>query len=209
MILRYDEIMEKVEVTDEMRKRILSNISEKASKKKKKVILFPNGRYLSTLAACVAIVLLCVTVLHDILNTKQPNEDNVAVGNEIVECEDLAELSQYAGFKMNEITDIPFDIVEHTYTWWFGEIAQIEYIGNNNMITYRVARSKEDISGDYNTYSKIREEMFQNNKVTMKGNENKAYVAIWQSGEYSYAICSSNGIAYSEMKAIIEALPDV
>lgn len=202
--MKYDEIMEKVEVTDEMRKRILSNISEKASKRKNKVISFPNWRYLSTLAACVAIVLLCVTVLPGILNTKEHNEDNVAIGNGIIECEDIAELSQYAGFKMNEITDIPFDVVEHTYTWWFDEIAQIEYVGNGNTITYRVAKSEDDISGDYNDYTQTREEMFKNNKVTMKGNEDKVYVAIWQSGEYSYAICSSNGISYSEMKAIIE-----
>lgn len=202
--MKYDEIMDKVEVTDEMRERILVNISEKVSKRKKKVIFFPKWRYLSALAACVAIVLLCVTVLPGILNTKQPNEDNVAIGNEITECQDIAELSQYAGFKMNEITDIPFDIVEHTYTWLFDEIAQIEYVGNSNTITYRVARSEGDISGDYNTYTKIREEMVESNRVTMKGSEDKVYVAIWQSGEYSYAVCSSNGISYSEMKAIIE-----
>ena len=93
--MKYDEIMEKVEVTDEMRKRILSNISEQASKRKKKVILFPKWRYLSTLAACAAIVLLCVTVLPEILNTNQPNEDNVAIGNEIIECEDIAEPVSY------------------------------------------------------------------------------------------------------------------
>lgn len=203
--MKYDEIMEKVEVTDEMRERILVNISEKASKRKKKVIFFPKWRYLGALAACVAIVLLCVTVLPGILNTKQPNEDKVAIGNEITECQDIAELSQYAGFKMNEITDIPFDIVEHTYTWLFDEIAQIEYVGNSNTITYRVAMSEDDISGDYNTYTKIREEMIESNRVTMKGSEDKVYVAIWQSGEYSYAVCSSNGISYSEMKAIIEA----
>lgn len=207
MILKYDEIMEKVEVTDEMRKRILSNISEQASKRKKKVILFPKWRYLSTLAACAAIVLLCVTVLPEILNTNQPNEDNVAIGNEIIECEDITELSKYAGFEMNELTDIPFDIIDHTYAWCFDEMAQIEYVGNSNTITYRVAESGEDISGDYNDYSQIQEEMIQNNTVTIKGNRDKAYVAVWQSGEYSYAICSSDGISYTEMKAIIGALP--
>lgn len=203
--MKYDEIMEKVEVTDEMRERILSDISEKSSKRKKKIILLPNWRYLSTLAACVAIVLICVTVLPGIIDTKQSNEDNVAMENEIIECQDIAELSQYAGFKMYEITDIPFDVAEHTYTWWFDEIAQIEYVGNNNTITYRVAHSEDDISGDYSTYTQTREEMVHNNKVTMKGNEDKVYVAIWQDGEYSYAICSSNGISYSEMNAIIEA----
>lgn len=204
--MKYNEIMEKVEVTNEMRERILANVSEKVSKKEKPVLKFPNWKRMSTLAACAVFVLLCVTALPSVINPDKPAEGDLAVTNEIIECEDVNELSHYAGFDINELTGIPFDIVDCTYTWWFDTIAQVEYIGNDNVITYRIAESEEDISGDYNEYSQIKEETLHNNKVTIKGNEDKAYLAVWTSERYAYAICSSEGIAYSEMMDIVELL---
>ena len=204
MTLKYNEIMEKVEVTDEMRERILANVSEKASKMDKKVLVFSNWKRLSTLAACAAIVLLCITVLPSIVNTNKPTEVDLELANEIIECRDIDELSQYAGFAINELSDIPFDIVECSYTWWFDSFAQIEYVGDDNAITYRVAESEEDISGDYNDYSQIQEETIGQNVVTIKGNDDQAYLAIWTAGKYAYSISSSEGIPYTEMMRMID-----
>lgn len=204
--MKYNEIMEKVEVTDEMRERILANVSDKAAQKDKKIQTFPTWKRMSTLAACVAIMLLCATTLPSIINTNNPTEGDLATTNEIIECEDVDELSQYAGFDINELTGIPFDVVKCSYTWWFDATAQIEYIGDDNVITYRVAESEEDISGDYNEYSQIKEETVHNIKVTIKGKADKAYLAVWTSGRYAYAICSSEGISDTEMMAIIELL---
>jgi len=207
MTLKYDEIMGKVEVTDEMRERILANVSEKASKREKKVLEFSNWKRLSTLAACAAIVLLCVTALPNTLNKNKPMEVDLELANEIIECRDIDELSQYAGFAINELSDIPFDIVECSYIWWFDSFAQIEYVGDDNAITYRVAESEEDISGDYNDYSEIQEETIGQNIVTIKGNDGLAYLAIWTAGKYSYSISSAEGISYTEMKRIIDLIP--
>jgi len=205
--LKYNEIMEKVEVTDEIRERILANVSEKASKMEKKVLKFPNWKHVSAFAACIAIMLICVSVLPNIMNTHKPTEGDLATTNEIIECNDIEELSQYAGFDIVDLSNIPFDVVEHSYTWWFDSFAQIEYIGDDNAITYRVAESEDDISGDYNEYSQIKEETINNNKFTIKGNEDKAYIVVWTSGRYAYAISSSKGISYTETMAILMSLP--
>lgn len=203
--MKYNDIMENVEVTSEMRERILANISKRNTSKTKPVSIFSNWKLLTTMAACVAIVVLCITVLPNVTETKQP-EDSVSVVNGIVDCENLAELSQKAGFDINELTNIPFDVSEKNYSFWFGETAQINYIGANNSITYRVAEGGEDISGDYNEYSEVREEVIQGTKVTIKGNDDKAYLAIWSSGNHSYSIGSSEGITYTEMLLIIEGI---
>jgi len=203
--LKYNEIMEKVEVTDEMRERILTNVSEIVSKREKKGLIFLNWKRMSILVACAAIVLLCVTALPSIMNTKKPTKvDLEQLANEIIVCRDIDELSQYAGFDINEISDIPFDIVECSYTWWFDSFAQIEYISDDNAITYRVAESEEDISGDCNDYSQIQEETIGQNVVTIKGNDDLAYLAIWTAGKYAYSISSSKGINYTEMKRMID-----
>jgi len=201
--LKYNEIMEKVEVTDEMRERILANVSEKVSKREKKVLAFPNWKRMSTLAACAAIVLLCVTALPGIINTNKPTEVDLELANEIIECRDIDELSQYAGFDINELSDIPFESVACSYTWWFDSFAQIEYIGDDNVITYRASEREEDISGDHNDYSEIQEETIGQNVVTIKGNDNQAYLAIWTAGKYAYSISSSEGIPYTEMIGMI------
>ncbi len=205
--MKYNDIMEKVEVTDGMRERILANVSEKVSKREKKVLTFPNWKRMSTLAACAAIVLLCVTALPGILNTDKPMEDDLMATNEIIECRDIDELSQYAGFTINELSDIPFESVACSYTWWFDLFAQIEYVGDDNAITYRVAESEEDISGDYNEYSQIQKETIGQNVVTIKGNDDQAYLAIWTAGKYAYSISSSEGIPYTEMMRMIDLVP--
>jgi len=205
--LKYNEIMEKVEVTDEMRERILANVSEQASKMDKKVLKFTNWKRMSTLVACAAIVLLCVTTLPSIINTHKPTEGDLVATNEIIECNDIEELSQYAGFDIVDLLNIPFDIVERSYTWWFDSFAQIEYIGDGNAITYRIVESEEDISGDYNDYSEIQEVTIGQNVVTIKGNDGQAYLAIWTAGKYSYSISSSDGISYTEMKRMIDLVP--
>ena len=54
--MKYDELMDKIEVTDAMRARILRNVSAAAPKKT------PVRRY-ALLAACLAVVLL-LSLIH-------------------------------------------------------------------------------------------------------------------------------------------------
>ena len=69
--MKYDELMDKIEVTDAMRARILRNVSAAAPKKT------PVRRY-TLLAACLAVVLLgavCVPKLMD----PAPQGEQVAI----------------------------------------------------------------------------------------------------------------------------------
>ena len=51
----YHEIMEKIEVTDEMRTHILNNVSRQVSNTSHKVVTFPHLRKMASIAACTAL----------------------------------------------------------------------------------------------------------------------------------------------------------
>ena len=84
--MKYDELMDKIEVTDAMRARILRNVSAAAPKKT------PVRRY-ALLAACLAVALLgavCVPKLMD----PAPQGEQVAIANGMIEVADAAALAE-------------------------------------------------------------------------------------------------------------------
>lgn len=46
----------------------------------------------------------------------------------------------------------------------------------------------EDISGDYTKYSDVKTEKIGDWDVTLKGNDGKVVLAVWNDGTYSYSI---------------------
>lgn len=95
--MKYDELMDKIEVTDAMRARILRNVSAAAPKKT------PVRRY-ALLVACLAVVLLgavCVPKLMD----PAPQGEQVAIANGMIEVADAAALADAVGFPAAEAAE--------------------------------------------------------------------------------------------------------
>ena len=61
----YHEIMEKIEVTDEMRTHILNNVSRQVSNTSHKVVTFPHLRKMASIAACTALLLIGGTMMKN------------------------------------------------------------------------------------------------------------------------------------------------
>ncbi len=61
---------------------------------------------------------------------------------------------------------------------------------------------KQDISGDYTTYSETSTVEIGTRKVTLKGDNGIVMTAIWTDGDYSYSI-STYGISTDEISALI------
>ena len=69
----YHEIMEKIEVTDEMRTRILNNVSRQAANTPHKLVTFPHLRKMASIAAGVALLLIGGTLMK---NEFRPADSN-------------------------------------------------------------------------------------------------------------------------------------
>ncbi len=65
----------------------------------------------------------------------------------------------------------------------------------------------DDISGDYVGYSEIKNEKIGDRNVTLKGNDGKVMLAVWNAGEYSYSVSvDEQGVSLDEMTALVEAV---
>ena len=122
--MKYDELMDKIEVTDAMRARILRNVSAAVPKKT------PVRRY-ALLAACLAVVLgaVCVPKLMD----PAPQGEQTTIANGMVEVASAAALADAVGFPAAEAAELPFDVEETTYTSYWGELAEIRYAGGGQI----------------------------------------------------------------------------
>ena len=165
------------------------------------------GNICCAVAACAAVVLLAaVTLQNPRMNTEPNEQDSVTVANGIVEVADAQALSEAVGFPVSELTDLPFPVTETTYTSYWGELAQISYVGEEQTVTLRVQPGNEDISGDYNNYAEISTVTINGCDVTFKGNDGTVSTAIWTNGGYSYAVSTDVPMSVEAMTALISTI---
>lgn len=206
---KYDKVMEHIEVTPEMRQRILRNIQQVDLTKEKpaKVVRFPLLKQLTTIAACLAIVLTGILTIPQLLEqgADEPYID-LNPATEIVEVKTIEELSEEVGFPVNEMSNLPFKVENTTYIAYWKEVAEITYTGDGQTAVYRKETGSSDISGDYNSYNSEIEMSINDYDVTLKGNDNVYSLAIWTDGDYSYSLSFSDGKTESEWKIILTEL---
>ncbi len=212
---KYDEIMNKIEVDEAMRRRILSYVenlnleTEKTAKSRKESkirrLRGRKMRHITAAAACIAILLVCTFAWPKLTGPgEQGTEESVAIANGMVEVNSIDELSAAVNFPVNEVTGLPFTVENEVYTSYWGEMAQIEYTGEGETAVFRKGMGTDDVSGDYNVYSNVKEITVGANTVTLKGETDMFTLAVWTDGEYSYSLDVSKGLSEDEWSEIIQ-----
>lgn len=203
MSKRYDEIMEHIEVTPEMRQRILNNIqnTDLSENTHTRIIRFPYLKQFAAIAACFVLVLVGAMTMPNIF-TNHNNPDVLVPGDGIVEVSTAEELSDRVGFEVTEWTDLPFHSEQVTYTAYWQEMAEIVYTGEGQTAVYRKGIGSDDVSGDYNIYEAETEIFVNNVTIVLKGNNGAYTLAIWTDGGFSYSLSLSEGKTESEWKNI-------
>ena len=205
---KYDEVMEHIEVTPEIRNRILENIENMdfPEKKQEKIVRFPNVRRFVTLAACLAIVLAGAWTLPKLLNIS--NEPPVVGNNDIVEVSSVEELSKTVGFEVVEPGDLPFDAKSIAYTAYWAEMAEIVYANGKQTAVFRKGIGSDDVSGDYNSYELTSEISVNDINAMLKGNGETYTLAIWTDGEFAYSLSLSEGVGDAEWIEMLQTIID-
>ena len=206
MSRKYDEIMERIEISDEMRERTLKNIQSLnlAENRAPKVVRFSQWKRLSTLAACLAIILAGALVLPQI-SQQEPNNPPVYLSpvSDIAEVDTLDELIEKVGFDISEWSTLPFRAEETLYTAYWQDLAEITYNGEGQTATYRKGIGTEDVSGDFNDYESEVKISIGDDVFTLKGNGGLYSLALWGDGEYSYSLSLSKGVSEAEWQSMI------
>ena len=196
--MKYEEIMNRVEVTPEMRQRVLSNL-EQARKPKR-----PALRQLMSLAACLAIVLCCWYAWKPRQQTQVENP-GAQGASQIENVASLEALSQKTGVPMKELTGLPFDVEATQYVSYWEELAEIQYFGQTDSLCYRKSHGTEDNSGDYNVYSQVKTLDVSGCAVTLKGGAEGYSLAAWTDGTYAYSISASKPLTEETFRGLLEA----
>lgn len=200
---KYDEVMEKLEVTPEMRARILQNVETQMVEPRKK----PNRlRRFAALAACLAILLVGAAALPKLISSPTPEESETTIANGMVEVASKEELSEAVGFPVKSAQSLPFFPQSIYYTSYWGEMAQIDYANGGSMACFRQSLGEEDNSGDWSEYPAQKSLTVNGCVVTLKGEADSYTLAIWQDGTYSYSLSLSAGQPASVWESIVEGV---
>lgn len=203
---KYDEVMEHIEVTPEMRSRILGNIDamDIAERKQAKLVHFPNIKRFAALAACLAVMLAGVWALPELQNT--PDDRSVLGNNYIVELSSVEELSETVGFEVAEPGNLPFEPESVAYTAYWGEMAEIVYTNGEQTAVFRKGIGPDDVSGDYNSYELMSEILVNDVNATLKGNGESYTLAIWTDSGFAYSLSLNEGIGEAEWIKILQTI---
>lgn len=195
---RYDEVMDRVEVTEEMRRRILGNLREMDIPANGRAVRFPNIRRSLSAAACLVILLAGVFAAGRLAGAPSHEGSYTADGNGIVEMESRERLSAAVGFEVEELETLPFTVEETVYRSYWNELAEITYSGEGRTAEFRKSPGTGDNSGDYNVYPDVREVRHGTLTATLKGSGEVYTLAVWSADGYAYSIRLSGGLSESE-----------
>ncbi len=217
----YDEIMEEIQVTDEMRDRILQNIAKTDIQKKppvKKNSHFYRWQKYSLTAACLALLLVGAATLPGFWknNGQEPSGAGTEMntGEQLVsgaqwgmqECSSVEALSEAAEFPIEELEQLPFTVQETNYIYLGDGLAEIRYSGTEEeRLDYRKSAGEEDNSGVYLEFDRVQEEEVSGTKVTLKGDETYVYLILWQKDGFSYSIYTEEGIPTEDVAGWLDA----
>lgn len=190
----YDEIMDRVQVTAEIRGRILETLQETNLTPERKIPRLPSAKRALSLAACFVLLLVGATLLPRLRAADEPDPPVLTVPD-IVEAASLRELCGLVGFAVEEIPHVPFTVEEATYTAYWRELAQVTYTGEGQSLTFRKSVGDGDNSGDYTAYEEILERVEDGETITLKGIGGAFYLVLWQSGEYVYSLRFDPGVS--------------
>lgn len=206
ILTKYDEAMEKIEVTPQMRRRILQNVEREMQKPVKKSGLAGGLRRFGALAACLAILLVGALMLPGLVSKPSQEESETMIANGMVEVTSREELSDAVGFPVKAAQTLPFFPQSIFYTSYWGEMAQIDYANGPESACFRQSLGTEDNSGDWNEYPAQETIDASCGTVTLKGEKDAYMLAIWSDGTYSYSLSLSTGQTASVWESIVEGV---
>ena len=133
-------------------------------------------------------------------------ENNNQTPNPFQDCASLAEAQKLTGFAF-QVPDTIDGYADRTISVMDGKMTQVVYSNQKDQsVLLRKAAGSEDISGDYNTYAQNSTVQVKGSAVTLKGNDNKVFVAVWTQNGYTFAIDSDAGLSAAQMTALVQAM---
>lgn len=203
---RYDEVMDRIEVTEEMRRRILHNIQDmeiRTAPERGRLRFLSLKGYLSA-AACLVLLLAGAVILPRLMYREAPDPPVQAIP-QIEAVSSLQELSDLVGFEVTEEFALPFAAENISYVSYWNELAEVDYSGEGGSAAFRKSVGTSDNSGDYTAYSAAAEIAANGWTITLKGEGDAYLLAVWTDGAFSYSLRLSQAISKEAWQTVFGA----
>lgn len=142
---------------------------------------------------------------NDTLVQGSLGDNSDLVVNPIYSAENIEELQKQVGYIFKLPQYIPDGYTIGECGALFGSLIEINYNSADNNILYRTEKTDGDVSGDYNEYERVETEIINNTKITIKGENNLYYNAVWND-DCAYALNIENGIDKETIIKIAESV---
>lgn len=192
----YKAMMDKIEMNEEQKAKIVLKAQEKAQ---------GSYRY-KKLAISVVCLFVLVGGFMFFQNGRTPNITNnnsVMIPNPLSDYQSIDEL-KCAAFDFTYPSNKNYQI--EGLTLIASKLVQLEMREGEITWTYRIAEGSDDISGDYNVYENEETIMIEQWNVTTKGNGTRINLAVWHDETYSYCLSFDQGVDKNELIAMIESI---
>ena len=202
---KYNEIMERLTVSDEMREKLIAGVG-KADKRKIGMIRASTLKRVAAIAACLVLLLAGAIVLKNLSKNEVPvtaggystgGPDDMPVAP--LQYNSASELSEASGIFIEDLENVPFVPTETVYQYYDNGIAEIVYSDGEEVLSYRVSYGDEDNSGDCNEYAEVFQKEIDGAVYTLKGDGELIYCALYRRGDSSCSITSTVGLTVEQI----------
>lgn len=140
------------------------------------------------------------------LGDKKADEDGVQIPNPFVEYKTVEDAKKVLAFNPKYPTSVPNEYKTDDISVMNNSMLQIIYKDmKGTQITYRTEQGSEDISGDYNVYSNVKDVKIGDLTVKVRlGDESSS--AVWTNNGYSYSNFVDKGNAEKEITDMIASV---
>ena len=87
-----------------------------------------------------------------------------------------------------------------------GKLIELLYTSGEDELRFRKAEGTGDISGDYNDYPTVVTTEVDGSSVTMKGENETFFLAIWENDGYTYSVYTSAGVNSDTMNVLVSSV---
>ena len=208
---KYDEIMNRIELTPEAKERILANISAESSQAPEQTVSrtrkAPVWKRVLPAAAVLTVVLFGAFMARhfggfaEIGDDPVPHVDPPSIATaETSAFRTKDELETAAGFPVEELRALPFAADTVSYDLTDG-IAETAYSGEGKTAVLRKAGEERTLSSA--VYPVIRETEAGEIRAVIGGENERFVLAVWKHGGYSYCLELSEGVPEETIAGIV------
>ena len=142
------------------------------------------------------------TAAIETMKDSQAASENAQTANPWTEVKTMEEAKDMAGFDL-KLPEIPSEygkkMIQVLNSADAPTIEVIFWNGEDQEIRIRKAPGTEDISGDYTVYAQEQKVQTENREMTLKGEDDKVFLATWTEDGYTYSMYAEAGISADEM----------